>query len=209
MALKHARRARGSADRPGRDGGPRRLLSRAAASRSCRPRTSTSEPGSARGRSSTRMRSSAPARRSASACTSRRRPRSAACSSRSGELPVIVEDDVLVGGNCGIYEGAIVRERAVLASGVILTGGTPVYDLVRGAEYRGDRAARSRFPPAPSSCRARAPSREGAGRSGDSRSRRPSSSSTATGRRTRRPRSRSSSCAEDRDRDRVTIGDRE
>ena len=53
-----------------------------------------------------------------------------------GELPVIVEDDVLVGGNCGIYEGAIIRERAVLASGVILTGGTPVYDLVRGQEYR-------------------------------------------------------------------------
>ena len=53
-----------------------------------------------------------------------------------GQLPVIVEDDVLVGGNCGIYEGAIVRERAVLASGVILTGATPVYDLVRGQEYR-------------------------------------------------------------------------
>jgi 2,3,4,5-tetrahydropyridine-2-carboxylate N-succinyltransferase len=53
-----------------------------------------------------------------------------------GQLPVIVEDDVLVGGNCGVYEGAIVRERAVLASGVIVTGGTPVYDLVRGEEYR-------------------------------------------------------------------------
>jgi 2,3,4,5-tetrahydropyridine-2-carboxylate N-succinyltransferase len=53
-----------------------------------------------------------------------------------GELPVIIEDDVLVGGHCGIYEGAIVRERAVLASGVILTGGTPVYDLPRGLEYR-------------------------------------------------------------------------
>ena len=53
-----------------------------------------------------------------------------------GQLPVILEDDVLVGGNCGIYEGAIVREGAVLASGVILTGGTPVYDLVRGEEYR-------------------------------------------------------------------------
>jgi 2,3,4,5-tetrahydropyridine-2-carboxylate N-succinyltransferase len=53
-----------------------------------------------------------------------------------GELPVVIEDDVLVGGNCGIYEGAIVRERAVLASGVVLTGGTPVYDLVRGLEYR-------------------------------------------------------------------------
>jgi 2,3,4,5-tetrahydropyridine-2-carboxylate N-succinyltransferase len=53
-----------------------------------------------------------------------------------GQLPVIVEDDVLVGGNCGIYEGAIVRARAVLASGVILTGGTPVYDLVAGRELR-------------------------------------------------------------------------
>jgi 2,3,4,5-tetrahydropyridine-2-carboxylate N-succinyltransferase len=53
-----------------------------------------------------------------------------------GELPVIIEDDVLVGGNCGVYEGAIVRERAVLGAGVILTGGTPVYDLPRGKEYR-------------------------------------------------------------------------
>jgi 2,3,4,5-tetrahydropyridine-2-carboxylate N-succinyltransferase len=53
-----------------------------------------------------------------------------------GDLPVIVEDEVLVGGNCGVYEGAIVRERAVLASGVVLTGGTPVYDLVRDLDYR-------------------------------------------------------------------------
>jgi len=53
-----------------------------------------------------------------------------------GELPIVIEDDVLVGGNCGVYEGAVVRERAVLAAGVILTGGTPVYDLVRGEEYR-------------------------------------------------------------------------
>ncbi len=53
-----------------------------------------------------------------------------------GSLPVIVEDDVLIGGNCGIYEGAIVRERAVLAAGTILTGGTPVYDLVRDTVYR-------------------------------------------------------------------------
>jgi 2,3,4,5-tetrahydropyridine-2-carboxylate N-succinyltransferase len=43
-----------------------------------------------------------------------------------GELPVIIEDDVLIGGNCGVYEGAIVRERAELASGTIITGGTPV-----------------------------------------------------------------------------------
>jgi 2,3,4,5-tetrahydropyridine-2-carboxylate N-succinyltransferase len=53
-----------------------------------------------------------------------------------GAVPVIVEDDVLVGGNCGVYEGAIVRERAVLASGTILTGSTPVYDLVRGEVYQ-------------------------------------------------------------------------
>ena len=53
-----------------------------------------------------------------------------------GAMPVIIEDDVLVGGNCGVYEGAIVRERAVLASGTILTGSTPVYDLVRGEIYQ-------------------------------------------------------------------------
>ena len=49
-----------------------------------------------------------------------------------GALPVIVEDDVLVGGNTGIYEGAVVKSRAVVAAGTILTGSTPVYDLVRG-----------------------------------------------------------------------------
>jgi 2,3,4,5-tetrahydropyridine-2-carboxylate N-succinyltransferase len=43
--------------------------------------------------------------------------------------PVIIEDDVLIGGNTGVYEGAIVRSRAVLAAGVILTRGTPVFDL--------------------------------------------------------------------------------
>ncbi len=53
-----------------------------------------------------------------------------------GALPVIIEDEVLVGGNCGVYEGTIVREKAILASGVILTGGTPVYDAVRGEIYR-------------------------------------------------------------------------
>ena len=49
-----------------------------------------------------------------------------------GAMPVIVEDDVLVGGNCGVYEGAIIRARAVLASGTIVTGSTPVYDLPNG-----------------------------------------------------------------------------
>ena len=53
-----------------------------------------------------------------------------------GELPVIIEDEVLIGGNTGIYEGAVVRERAVIAAGTVLTGGTPVYDVVRGNEYR-------------------------------------------------------------------------
>lgn len=55
-----------------------------------------------------------------------------------GAVPVIIEDDVLVGGNCGVYEGTIVRERAVLASGTILTGSTPVYDLVRGEVFKRD-----------------------------------------------------------------------
>ena len=50
--------------------------------------------------------------------------------------PVIVEDDVLIGGNCGIYEGTLVRTRAVLAAGTILTRSTPLYDLVRGEVYR-------------------------------------------------------------------------
>ena len=53
-----------------------------------------------------------------------------------GAVPVIIEDDVLVGGNCGVYEGTIVRERAVLASGTILTGSTPVYDLIKGEIYQ-------------------------------------------------------------------------
>jgi len=46
-----------------------------------------------------------------------------------GALPVIVEDDVLVGGNCGVYEGAILKRRVVLAAGTIITGSTPIYDL--------------------------------------------------------------------------------
>ncbi|HWS53418.1 MAG TPA: 2,3,4,5-tetrahydropyridine-2,6-dicarboxylate N-succinyltransferase [Pyrinomonadaceae bacterium] len=53
-----------------------------------------------------------------------------------GAVPVIVEDDVMVGGGCGIYEGTVVRAGAVLAPGTILTGSTPVYDLVRGEVYR-------------------------------------------------------------------------
>ena len=50
--------------------------------------------------------------------------------------PVIIEDDVLIGGNCGIYEGTLVRARAVLGAGTILTRSTPLYDIVQGEVYR-------------------------------------------------------------------------
>jgi 2,3,4,5-tetrahydropyridine-2,6-dicarboxylate N-succinyltransferase len=50
--------------------------------------------------------------------------------------PVIIEDDVLIGGNCGVYEGTLVRAGAVLGAGTILTRSTPLYDLVRGETYR-------------------------------------------------------------------------
>jgi 2,3,4,5-tetrahydropyridine-2-carboxylate N-succinyltransferase len=53
-----------------------------------------------------------------------------------GALPVIVEDDALIGGNCGVYEGTVVKRRAVLGAGVILTRSTPVYDLVRETVHR-------------------------------------------------------------------------
>jgi 2,3,4,5-tetrahydropyridine-2,6-dicarboxylate N-succinyltransferase len=52
-----------------------------------------------------------------------------------GATPVIIEDDVMVGGNCGVYEGVVVKRRAVLGSGVILNGSTAVYDLVREQIY--------------------------------------------------------------------------
>lgn len=53
-----------------------------------------------------------------------------------GNLPVIIEDDVMVGGNTGIYEGTIVRTRAVIGAGVVITASTPVYDVVRQQVYR-------------------------------------------------------------------------
>jgi 2,3,4,5-tetrahydropyridine-2-carboxylate N-succinyltransferase len=53
-----------------------------------------------------------------------------------GNVPVVIEDDVVVGGNCGIYEGTIVRSRAVIGAGVVLTASTPVYDPIRGQVYR-------------------------------------------------------------------------
>ncbi|MCC7053696.1 MAG: 2,3,4,5-tetrahydropyridine-2,6-dicarboxylate N-succinyltransferase [Gemmatimonadaceae bacterium] len=51
--------------------------------------------------------------------------------------PVVIEDDVIVGGNCGVYEGTVVRQGAVLGAGVVLTRGTPVFDLVHERVYRG------------------------------------------------------------------------
>src|SRR5205085_4734117 len=53
-----------------------------------------------------------------------------------GAMPVIIEDEVLVGGNCGVYEGTIVKRGAVLGTGTILNRSTPVYDLVRESVYR-------------------------------------------------------------------------
>ena len=53
-----------------------------------------------------------------------------------GAMPVIIEDDVLIGGNCGIYEGAIVETRAVIGAGTIITGSTPIYDVVNSKMLR-------------------------------------------------------------------------
>jgi 2,3,4,5-tetrahydropyridine-2-carboxylate N-succinyltransferase len=64
-----------------------------------------------------------------------------------GALPVIVEDDVFVGGGCGIYEGTRVGARAVLASGVVLTRSVPVFDLVHERELRASRDAPLAIPP--------------------------------------------------------------
>jgi 2,3,4,5-tetrahydropyridine-2-carboxylate N-succinyltransferase len=55
-----------------------------------------------------------------------------------GALPVVIEDDVLVGGNTGIYEGAVVKARAVIGAGTVLTGSTPVYDLPNGRILKPD-----------------------------------------------------------------------
>ena len=60
--------------------------------------------------------------------------------------PVVIEDDVLVGGNCGVYEGTIVRAKAVLAAGVVLTRGTPVFDLVNERVLRGDASSPLEIP---------------------------------------------------------------
>lgn len=81
--------------------------------------------------------------------------------------PVVVEDDCIVGGNCGVYEGTVVRRRAVLAAGVVLTRGTPVYDLVREAVHRAAPGAPLEIPEGavvvPGARRVRGPWAEGEG----------------------------------------------
>ena len=64
-----------------------------------------------------------------------------------GAMPVIIEDEVLVGGNCGVYEGTVVGKGAILAAGTVLTGGTPVYDLVCEMTYRREGDAPLKIPP--------------------------------------------------------------
>ncbi len=56
-----------------------------------------------------------------------------------GAMPIVIEDDVMIGGNCGIYEGTIVKRRAVIGAGCIITGSTPIYDLVKGTIHRKDK----------------------------------------------------------------------
>ena len=110
-----------------------------------------------------------------------------------GALPVVIEDDVLVGGNCGIYEGAIVKRRAVLASGTILTASTPIYDLPNARIIDRIRTVRSSSLKARLSCPVHARSRAAPGANGASASPLPSSSSTATTRPTSGPRSKTGS----------------
>jgi 2,3,4,5-tetrahydropyridine-2-carboxylate N-succinyltransferase len=65
----------------------------------------------------------------------------------AGALPVIIEDDVFVGGNCGVYEGTVVRAGAVLAPGTILTGGTAVFDIVHARTIRREGGRPLEIPP--------------------------------------------------------------
>ncbi len=82
----------------------------------------------------------------------------------AGALPVIIEDEVLVGGNCGVYEGTVVRERAVLAPGTVLTGGTVVFDLVHDRTYCRDGESPLEVPPGAVVVPGARPVRSGAGR---------------------------------------------
>jgi len=57
-----------------------------------------------------------------------------------GALPVVIEDEAMIGGNCGIYEGAVIKRRAVIGAGCVITGSTPIYDLVRKKIYRKEKS---------------------------------------------------------------------
>ena len=81
--------------------------------------------------------------------------------------PVIIEDDCLIGGNTGVYEGTVVRSKAVLAAGTILTRGTPVYDVVRGKVYKLPPISRLSFLPERLSFRAQELSAKAREASGD------------------------------------------
>ena len=63
-----------------------------------------------------------------------------------GAMPVIIEDNVFIGGNCGVYEGVLVREGAVLGSGVIINRSTAIYDAVNGGYIRPDETGRLTVP---------------------------------------------------------------
>ena len=97
-----------------------------------------------------------------------------------GAIPVIIEDDVLVGGNTGIYEGAVIKRRAVIGAGTILTGSTPIYDLPQGRIIKPEGDAPLVVPEGAVVVPGRARSRKAWDRSGGSACRRPSSSNIAT-----------------------------
>jgi 2,3,4,5-tetrahydropyridine-2-carboxylate N-succinyltransferase len=82
----------------------------------------------------------------------------------AGALPVIIEDEVLVGGNCGVYEGTVVRERAVLAPGTILTGATSLFDLVHDRIYHREGSRPLEVPPGAVVVPGTRPVKAGAGR---------------------------------------------
>ena len=78
--------------------------------------------------------------------------------------PVVIEDDVLVGGNCGIFEGVVVREHAVLAPGTILSAGTIVFDVVHDRVYRAEKGRPLEIPAGAVVVPGSRPIKDGAGR---------------------------------------------
>ncbi len=118
--------------RSGRIEHSRRRATSPRASPACRRCTSTWALTSTKAPWSIRTRWSAVARRLARSATSPPPSQIGGVLEPVGALPVIIEDEVLVGGNCGVYEGTVVKKRAVLGTGTILNRSTPVYDIVTG-----------------------------------------------------------------------------